>query len=61
MKSYLLRRGWQSVLVLLGVSVVVYPEGVWYGRVTVADVPEILEKHIVGGMPVERLRTDTGR
>ncbi len=45
----------------LGVSVVVYPEGVWYGRVTVADVPEILEKHIVGGMPVERLRTDTGR
>jgi (2Fe-2S) ferredoxin len=38
-----------------GVSVVVYPEGVWYGRVTVADVEEIVERHIVGGQPVERL------
>jgi (2Fe-2S) ferredoxin len=35
--------------------VVVYPEGVWYGKVTPADVPEIMEKHIVGGQPVERL------
>ncbi|MBI3097163.1 MAG: (2Fe-2S) ferredoxin domain-containing protein [Planctomycetes bacterium] len=42
----------------LGVSIVVYPEGVWYGRVTVADVDEIIEKHLVGGVPVERLRTD---
>src|SRR5436190_18552780 len=38
-----------------GVSVVVYPEGVWYGRVTPADVPEIVESHLVGGKPVERL------
>lgn len=38
-----------------GVSVVVYPEGVWYGRVTPADVAEIVEKHLVGGTPVERL------
>jgi len=36
--------------------VVVYPEGVWYGRVTVQDVEEIVEKHLVGGEPVERLR-----
>ena len=41
----------------LGISIVVYPEGVWYGRVTLADVDEIFEKHIVGGQPVERLRT----
>jgi (2Fe-2S) ferredoxin len=39
-----------------GVSVVVYPEQVWYGGVTVADVPEIVEQHLVGGVPVERLR-----
>lgn len=38
-----------------GVSVVVYPDGVWYGRVSAADVPEIVEKHLVGGTPVERL------
>lgn len=38
-----------------GVTCVVYPEGVWYGRVTVGDVDEIIEKHIIGGEPVERL------
>jgi len=38
-----------------GPTVVVYPEGVWYGRVRVEDVGEILESHIVGGRPVERL------
>ena len=40
----------------LGVSVVVYPEGVWYGRVTKEDVATIVEEHLVGGRPVERLR-----
>ena len=39
-----------------GVSVVVYPEQVWYGGVTVSDVPEIIESHLFGGVPVERLR-----
>ncbi|MBI3722639.1 (2Fe-2S) ferredoxin domain-containing protein [bacterium] len=39
-----------------GVSVVVYPEAVWYGGVQVSDVVEIVEKHIVGGEPVERLQ-----
>jgi (2Fe-2S) ferredoxin len=29
---------------------------VWYGYVTEADVDEIIESHIVGGKPVERLR-----
>lgn len=38
-----------------GVTIVVYPEQVWYGGVTVADVPELIEKHIVGGEYVERL------
>lgn len=38
-----------------GASVVVYPEGVWYGGVRVEDVPEIVEEHLVGGRPVARL------
>jgi (2Fe-2S) ferredoxin len=38
-----------------GVSVVVYPEQVWYGGVTVDDVVEIVDKHLVGGQIVERL------
>jgi (2Fe-2S) ferredoxin len=39
-----------------GPTVVVYPEGVWYGHVRVEDVPEIVEEHLVQGRPVERLR-----
>jgi (2Fe-2S) ferredoxin len=38
-----------------GPSIVVYPEGTWYGGVKVEDVPEIVESHMVGGRPVERL------
>jgi (2Fe-2S) ferredoxin len=40
----------------LGPTIVVYPEGVWYGHVRVEDVPEIVESHLVNGVPVERLR-----
>ncbi len=43
-----------------GVTVVVYPEAVWYGFVTLADVDEIVETHLVGGTPVERLRLADG-
>ena len=38
-----------------GVSVVVYPEQVWYGGVTVDDIPELVDKHLVGGEVVDRL------
>ena len=38
-----------------GVSVVVYPEQVWYAGVTVDDIPEIVDEHLVGGRVVERL------
>ena len=38
-----------------GVAVVVYPEQVWYGGVTVDDVGEIVEKHLIGNEPVTRL------
>ena len=39
-----------------GVTIVVYPEAVWYGFVKMEDVDEILESHLIGGKPVERLR-----
>jgi (2Fe-2S) ferredoxin len=39
-----------------GPMMVVYPDDVWYAAVTPADVDEILERHLVGGEPVERLR-----
>lgn len=39
-----------------GVTVVVYPDDVWYGGVTVADVAEIVDRHVIGGKVVERLR-----
>ncbi|HEX7774516.1 MAG TPA: (2Fe-2S) ferredoxin domain-containing protein [Pyrinomonadaceae bacterium] len=39
----------------VGAAVMVYPDGVWYAQVRAADVPEIVEEHIVNGRPVERL------
>ena len=39
-----------------GVAVVVYPEAIWYGAVTVEDADEIFNSHVLGGRPVERLR-----
>ena len=39
-----------------GPTIVVYPEAVWYVGVTAADVAEIVEQHMSGGRPVERLR-----
>ena len=39
----------------LGPTVIVYPDGVWYQKVTPNDVPEILEEHIQKGNPVQRL------
>jgi len=38
-----------------GVTIVVYPEAVWYGGVTVDDVDELFREHVLGGRPVERL------
>lgn len=38
-----------------GPTVVVYPEAVWYGGVSVADVAEIVDRHLAGGERVARL------
>src|ERR1700761_2182943 len=40
----------------LGPVMVIYPEGAWYGYKTREDIDEILESHLQGGRPVERLR-----
>lgn len=38
-----------------GPVVVIYPEQIWYGQVTLNDVEEIIQQHIIGNKPVERL------
>lgn len=39
----------------VGAAVMVYPDGVWYAQVYAADVPEIIEEHLLNGRVVERL------
>jgi (2Fe-2S) ferredoxin len=39
-----------------GPVVVIYPQGIWYGRVTAADVPRIVERTVVGGEVLDDLR-----
>jgi (2Fe-2S) ferredoxin len=38
-----------------GPTVAVYPEGIFYVNVQVGDVEEIIDSHIAGNRPVERL------
>jgi (2Fe-2S) ferredoxin len=39
-----------------GITVVVYPEQIWYGHVSIDDVEEILQEHIIKNTPVDRLK-----
>ena len=39
----------------IGAAVMIYPDGVWYAQVRAADVPEIIESHLLNGRVVERL------
>ena len=39
----------------LGPIMIIYPEGVFYSRVTVDDIPEIVEEHLLKGRIVQRL------
>jgi (2Fe-2S) ferredoxin/nitrite reductase/ring-hydroxylating ferredoxin subunit len=43
-----------------GPMLVVYPDDVWYAGVQESDLKEILDSHIIGGRPVERLRYAPG-
>ena len=66
LKSKLYERGYKRVVrankaycldqCAHGVTMVVYPEAVWYGGVTLADVDELFDEHVLNGRPVERLR-----
>jgi (2Fe-2S) ferredoxin len=40
-----------------GPTVAVYPDGVWYGEVTPADVTEVFDAHLAGAGPVAWLLT----
>ncbi|MHB1230920.1 MAG: (2Fe-2S) ferredoxin domain-containing protein [Halothiobacillus sp.] len=39
----------------LGPNVLVYPEGIMYTQVQVADIEAIIDEHLLGGVPVRRL------
>jgi len=41
-----------------GPVAVVYPEGTWYTYIDQEDIDEIIEGHLIGGVPVERLKLD---
>lgn len=38
-----------------GPTVIIHPDGIWYQHVTANEVAEIIEQHLIGGKPVERL------
>jgi (2Fe-2S) ferredoxin len=38
-----------------GVACVVYPEQAWYTLSSIEDAKAVVEEHLVGGKPVERL------
>ena len=40
----------------MGPTVVIYPEGVWYFVETPDDVKELMQRHVLNGEIVERLR-----
>ena len=46
-----------------GPVAVVYPEAVWYHYVDQSDIDEIVDSHLIGGKPVDRLllAPDIGR
>ena len=44
-----------------GISAVMYPQNVWYSRITLADVDEIVALSLLKGEVVERLRAPFDR
>jgi (2Fe-2S) ferredoxin len=44
-----------------GISMVIYPDGIWYGRVTKEDVAEIIDRTIINGEVIQRLLVPDAR
>jgi len=71
LKAELKRRGLSSIVRAntsgcldaceFGVSMVIYPEGIWYGGIKESDIAEIVEKTIIGGEVIDRLLISDGR
>ncbi len=43
---------------LTGITIRVWPDQILYGKVKQQDVEEIVTSHLIGGIPVERLRVE---
>jgi (2Fe-2S) ferredoxin len=41
-----------------GPMIVVYPDDIWYAHVKSSDCHEIIQSHLLGGKPIERLFYD---
>lgn len=44
-----------------GVTMVIYPEGIWYGAVRKEDVEEIVDRTIINGEVIQRLLIPNAR
>jgi (2Fe-2S) ferredoxin len=65
LKAELKRRGLSGVVranaagcldaCAFGPSIVIYPDGIWYGGVRREDVPEIVERTVIAGEVIDRL------
>lgn len=42
----------------IGPGILVVPDNVWYGEISKEDVSVIIDEHLIGGKPVDRLLAD---
>ena len=44
-----------------GITMVIYPEGIWYGKVQKEDIEEIIDRTILNGEVIQRLLIPNAR